>query len=80
MDREMHTTSHALVLGGSIAGLLAARAQSTHLDKLTIVERDHFPATGDSRKGVRQGRHIHGLLAGRRGSRDAPAAQRKRHA
>ena len=36
------TTSqyHAVVLGGSMAGLLAARVLSNHFDHVTIVERD----------------------------------------
>ena len=31
--------------------------------KVTIVERDTFPPIGDNRRGVPQGRHVHGLHA-----------------
>ena len=55
--------SHAIVMGGSIAGLLAARVLTDHFDRVTIVERDRFPESDQSRKGVPQGRHVHVLLA-----------------
>ena len=46
--------------------LLAARALADHFDRVTILERDNFPAPGENRKGVPQGRHAHALLpAGR---------------
>lgn len=54
---------HAVVLGGSMAGLLTARVLLDHYERVTLVERDRFPAVGDHRKGVPQGRHSHGLLA-----------------
>lgn len=54
---------HAIVLGGGIAGLLAARVLADHARRVTIVERDRPAATGAaSRKGVPQGRHAHALL------------------
>ncbi len=56
----------AIVIGGSIAGLLAARVLSDFFDKVLIVERDIPPSTPGSRKGVPQGNHAHGLLAGGR--------------
>lgn len=58
---------HAIVIGGSMAGLVAARVLADHYRQVTLVERDTFPATGEQRRGVPQGRHTHGLLAsGRR--------------
>ena len=59
------TTSqyHAVVLGGSMAGLLAARVLSNHFDHVTIVERDLVHDQPESRKGQPQTRHLHGLLA-----------------
>jgi 2-polyprenyl-6-methoxyphenol hydroxylase-like FAD-dependent oxidoreductase len=58
---------HAIVIGGSMSGLLAARVLTDYFERVTIVERDHFPANGEQRRGVPQGRHTHGLLAsGRR--------------
>jgi 2-polyprenyl-6-methoxyphenol hydroxylase-like FAD-dependent oxidoreductase len=54
---------HAIVLGASMAGLLAARALSETYRQVTIVERDVLPETGVNRRGVPQGRHLHGLHA-----------------
>ena len=53
-----------IVMGGSIAGLAAARVLSDHFRELILVERDRFGAVGEQRRGVPQGRHTHGLLAG----------------
>ena len=54
---------HGIVVGGSMAGLLCARALADHCGRVTIGERDSFPATVENRRGVPQGRHTHGLLA-----------------
>jgi 2-polyprenyl-6-methoxyphenol hydroxylase-like FAD-dependent oxidoreductase len=54
----------AIVTGGSIAGLTAARVLSDHFREVIMVERDQFGAVGEHRRGVPQGRHTHGLLAG----------------
>jgi len=54
---------HAVVIGASMGGLLAARALSDHFATVTIVERDAFPSSDIPRKGVPQGHHAHGLLA-----------------
>ncbi|MCX6050634.1 MAG: monooxygenase [Chloroflexi bacterium] len=53
---------HALVIGASIGGLLAARALADHYQQVTVLERDIFPAAGEHRKGVPQARHAHALL------------------
>ena len=54
--------SHAVVIGGSMAGMLAACVLSDHFDKVTLVERDHYPTQADYRNGVPQARHLHILL------------------
>lgn len=54
---------HALVIGGSMAGLIAARVLSERFARVTVLDRDHFPALGVNRRGVPQGWHGHGLLA-----------------
>ncbi|RIH75797.1 putative epoxidase LasC [Calidithermus terrae] len=59
----MHQGKRAVVIGGSMGGLLAARALAGRYEEVTVLERDHFPAAGEHRKGVPQGRHAHGLLA-----------------
>lgn len=56
------------VLGGSIAGLLAARVLADHADNVVIVERDGCGAErqGTARPGVPHGLQLHALLpAGR---------------
>jgi 2-polyprenyl-6-methoxyphenol hydroxylase-like FAD-dependent oxidoreductase len=53
----------AVVIGGSMAGLLAARVLADHFDEVTVVERDPLPdGPAEPRKGVPQGRQLHGLL------------------
>jgi 2-polyprenyl-6-methoxyphenol hydroxylase-like FAD-dependent oxidoreductase len=61
---ETNATSgdHAVVVGGSMAGLLAARVLSDHFERVTIVERDRIPEGNDNRKGVPHARHAHALL------------------
>jgi 2-polyprenyl-6-methoxyphenol hydroxylase-like FAD-dependent oxidoreductase len=54
---------HAVVIGGSMAGLLAARVLSDHFTQVTIIERDRLIGVAEPRKGVPQGRHVHSLLA-----------------
>src|SRR5262245_62265971 len=55
--------SHAIVVGGSMAGLLAARVAANHFDQVTILERDRLPGAGPShRRGVPQAHHLHILL------------------
>src|SRR3954466_12442351 len=62
-----HWGQHAIVIGASMGGLLAARALSDFYAVVTVLERDTFPLSDVPRKGVPQGRHPHGLLArGRR--------------
>lgn len=58
----MNARKHATVIGGSIAGLWAARVLSDHFEQVTVIDRDHFPETPEARKGVPQGRQVHVLL------------------
>lgn len=53
---------HALVIGGSMAGLLAARVLVDHFDRVTLIERDPLPEKPELRKGVPQASHVHVLL------------------
>lgn len=52
----------AIVIGASLAGLLAARVLSDHFSRVILIERDKFPPPGENRKGVPQGKHTHVLL------------------
>ena len=54
---------HAVVLGGSIAGLLAARVLAEAYDQVTVVDRDQLLPGSQPRRGTPQDRHIHALLA-----------------
>jgi 2-polyprenyl-6-methoxyphenol hydroxylase-like FAD-dependent oxidoreductase len=53
---------HAIVLGASVAGLLAARVLADEFERVTVVERDQLPTAADNRRGVPHGRHVHTLL------------------
>jgi 2-polyprenyl-6-methoxyphenol hydroxylase-like FAD-dependent oxidoreductase len=53
----------AVVLGASMAGLLAARVLADAYAQVTVIDRDDLPQTPMHRRGVPHGRHIHGLLA-----------------
>ncbi len=52
---------HAVVVGGSMGGLLAARILADYFEKVTVVDRDTFPQEPEHRKGVPQSHHAHGL-------------------
>lgn len=53
----------AVVLGASMAGLMAARVLSDHADEVLIIERDTTTDSTDPRPGVPQGSQVHALLA-----------------
>src|ERR1700722_11158041 len=55
---------HAVVIGASVAGLVAARALSTPFRSVTLLDRDEEPAQPTPRAGVPQGRHVHVVLPG----------------
>ena len=63
MDTK-HTYGHAIVIGGSIAGLTAARVLTDYCERVTIIERDVAPEASQFRRGVPQARHPHILLKG----------------
>ena len=53
---------HAVVLGASMGGLLAARVLADFYGMVTVFERDVLPHDPANRRGVPQGRHVHALL------------------
>ena len=59
---------HAVVIGGSIAGLISARVLSERFQKVTLIESSTLAHNGEPRKKCPQGRHIHALLI--RGERE----------
>ena len=59
---------HAVVVGCSIGGMLAARVLADHFDRVTVIERDRLPEGSENRPGVPHARHLHfffkrGLMA-----------------
>jgi len=53
---------HAVVIGGGIGGMCAARVLADHFDQVTLIERDELPIDAVHRKGVPQSRHPHVML------------------
>jgi len=52
----------AVVIGASLAGLMAARVLAKHCERVTVIERDSLQEGAAPRKGCPQGRHVHVLL------------------
>ncbi|MFI5643172.1 FAD-dependent monooxygenase [Kitasatospora sp. NPDC051705] len=52
----------AVVIGGGLAGTVAAWALRGHAERIVVVERDRYPAEPTFRAGVPQGRHAHLVL------------------
>lgn len=61
-DESAESIRHAVVIGGSIGGLMAARVLADHYDQVTVIERDYFPPGSEHRPGVPQARHLHFFL------------------
>ena len=57
-----HNTGRVVVIGASMAGLIAARALADAANEVLILDRDELPSSPQWRKGVPQGRHAHALL------------------
>ncbi|TFV58672.1 oxidoreductase [Mycobacterium sp. PS03-16] len=57
------SAKHAIVIGGSIAGMCAARVLSDFSERVTVYERDELPDEPVNRAAVPQGRHVHLLMA-----------------
>jgi 2-polyprenyl-6-methoxyphenol hydroxylase-like FAD-dependent oxidoreductase len=60
----MDRMSHAIVIGGSVAGTLAAAAVAPYADRVTIADRHPIPDGPKPRRGVPQARHAHLLWSG----------------
>jgi 2-polyprenyl-6-methoxyphenol hydroxylase-like FAD-dependent oxidoreductase len=60
----------AIIIGGAVAGTLAAAAVSQYFDEVLVLERDRLPDEATFRKGVPQGAHFHALLAAGRQAMD----------
>jgi flavin-dependent dehydrogenase len=58
------TPNRAIIIGGSIAGMLAAAAIRDHVDSIEIIEAHDLPEGPEPRVGVPQAVHIHLLHTG----------------
>ena len=61
MNRQIG--ERAVVLGASMAGLLAAQVLSDSYGQVTVIDRDELPEASMHRRGVPHGRHLHALAA-----------------
>jgi 2-polyprenyl-6-methoxyphenol hydroxylase-like FAD-dependent oxidoreductase len=61
---SMDKLGHAIVIGGSIAGLITGRVLSDHFGQVTVLERDEIEDRPVLHKSVPQGNHLHALLNG----------------
>ena len=59
-----HLGQHAVVIGGSLAGLMTARVLADHFDQVTVLERDRIDEQPAIHKSIPQGNHYHALLLG----------------
>ena len=59
----MAAPAHAVVIGASVAGLLAASVLSESCERVTVYDRDTLPAQPEHRRGVPQSRQLHALHA-----------------
>jgi len=61
----VHKGKRAIVIGGSMGGLLASRVLADHFDEVTIVDRDTFP-TSPEHPPLRASEPPHSWIAGQR--------------
>lgn len=53
---------HAVIIGGGMAGLIAAAVAARHFENVTLIDKDCLPDDPQPRKAVPQGHHVHALL------------------
>ncbi len=61
--RSRQVGEHAVVVGASIGGLLAARVLADSYSQVTVIDRDELPDTPAHRRGIPHGRHLHAMAA-----------------
>ena len=55
---------NAVVIGGSLAGLMTGRVLADYFESVTVLDRDHIESGLPLHKSIPHGNHIHGLLLG----------------
>lgn len=70
MSESPQRFGRVVIIGGSIAGSLAAAAAAPYFREVVVLDRDQFPETPQQRNGVPQGAHFHALLAAGRKAMD----------
>lgn len=63
-EAPRRSPARVIVIGGSMAGMLAAAAVKDHVDSVEIIEAHEVPEGPEPRSGVPQAVHIHMLHAG----------------
>lgn len=61
-ELQQRKVKSAIVIGGSIGGMVAARVLTDHFDEVVLVERDYLPGGSENRPGVPHARHLHFLM------------------
>ncbi|KAA1415980.1 FAD-binding monooxygenase [Nocardioides humilatus] len=64
LSRTSRHGAHAVVIGASMGGLVAAAAVAPYFDRVTVLDHDALPTEPAPRRGVPQGRHAHALQPG----------------
>ncbi|MET9078226.1 FAD-dependent monooxygenase [Streptomyces sp. NPDC004232] len=64
MTEPHRIPTRVVIIGGSLAGMLAAAAVKDSVDTVEIIEAHELPSGPESRAGVPQAAHIHPLLSG----------------
>jgi 2-polyprenyl-6-methoxyphenol hydroxylase-like FAD-dependent oxidoreductase len=59
-----HFGAQAVVIGGSLAGLMTARVLADYFDAVNVLERDHIDDQPTPHQSIPQGNHLHVLLLG----------------
>ncbi|GAA3730765.1 hypothetical protein GCM10022225_10770 [Plantactinospora mayteni] len=62
MPSPLSKPRHAVVVGGSFAGLCIARTLADFVERVTVLDRDRFPDGPRLRTGIPQARHLHVLV------------------
>ncbi|MCM2394174.1 NAD(P)/FAD-dependent oxidoreductase [Streptomyces albipurpureus] len=63
-DSATPSPRRIVIIGGSLAGLLAAAATAEHADEVIVLERDTLPVGPQPRIGLPQASHVHLLWSG----------------